>query len=123
MVRQVLELGVLRGNVRVALWRALAQVPGIVTTPGKAAPDGRVGIGFTADGDGGTIIADPESAQLIGYTLPHKSSIKPKATTTTSPSSTTGSSTMTTQAAPEPTGSPQNELETIYQYSWTQTDR
>jgi hypothetical protein len=72
MVCQVLALGVVRGEVRVALWRALARVPGIVTTPGKAAPDGRPGIGFTAQDTGDTVLADPETAQLIGYTLPPK---------------------------------------------------
>jgi hypothetical protein len=130
MVRQVLELGVVRGDVRVALWRALAQLPGIVTTPGKTGPDGRVGIGFTADGTGETLIADPATAQLIGYTVPLKGSIRQKSTTTTSPSTTTETSKVgssvestTSQAAPEPTGSPQNSVETIYMYSVTPTDR
>lgn len=116
MVRRVLELGVVRGDVRVALWRALAQVPGIVTTPGKAAPDGRAGIGFTAGDTGDTLIADPGTAQLIGYTLPSKPSGGSK-------SAATGSSTPTTQATPKSTGSARNELETIYTYSVTPTDR
>ncbi|RSM41603.1 hypothetical protein DMA12_23570 [Amycolatopsis balhimycina DSM 5908] len=137
MVRRVLELGVVRGDVRVALWRALAQVPGIVTAPGKAGPDGRTGIGFTADGTGETLIADLQTAQLIGYTVPpkpSKPSSQPKQATTTIPSTTPGSSSTTSQtsqpqagttskAAPGPTGSARNELETIYTYSVTPTDR
>ncbi len=74
MVRKTLELGLARADVRVALWHALAGVEGIVTTPGMPSPDGRTGIGFTAK-DGGTLIADQATAQLIGYTLPLKEPI------------------------------------------------
>ncbi|WP_329054426.1 CU044_5270 family protein [Amycolatopsis sp. NBC_01488] len=70
MAYQVLETGLPRGDVRVALWRALSRIDGIVTAPGTRAPDGRTGIGFTARATGETLIADPATAQLIGRTEP-----------------------------------------------------
>jgi hypothetical protein len=132
MVRRVLELGLVRGEVRVALWRALARVPGIATTPGKAAPDGRIGIGFTARGTGDTLIADPATAQLIGYTLPPKNSVQlPGAPVMTTPASSSapistprgGNEPVATTKPPQPpTTAERNSLEQSYTYSITKTD-
>jgi hypothetical protein len=136
MAWRVLRLGVVRGEVRVALWRALARVPGIVTTPGTRSPDGRIGIGFTADGTGGTLVADPATAQLIGYTLPPKperevpvstpSTTVPASTpvliTTSQPRSPDKSATTTAPPPPPDVQGPHSTEEESYTYSITQTN-
>jgi hypothetical protein len=134
MVRQVLELGLIRGEVRVALWRALAGVPGIVITPGKPSPDGRIGVGFTASDTGSTLIADPATAQLIGYTLPSKGSVggsgivqstvlQPPSSTMANMPRSPDSPMMTTRLPPHSTVEQPNSLEQSYTYSITKTDR
>ncbi|WP_326956998.1 CU044_5270 family protein [Amycolatopsis sp. NBC_01286] len=131
MVRKTLELGLARGDVRVALWRALAGVEGIVTTPGMPSPDGRTGIGFTAK-DGGTLIADQATAQLIGYTLPLKESIGGpgiQSSEVVPPDSSTSNEPrvpiMTTIPPPHSPHQPaeeQNSMAESYTYSITKTD-
>ncbi|WP_328447901.1 hypothetical protein [Amycolatopsis sp. NBC_00438] len=135
MVRKTLELGLARGDVRVALWRALAGIDGIVTTPGMPSPDGRIGIGFTAK-DGGTLIADQATAQLIGYTLPRKESIggtgipsskvlPPVSSTPNVPRAPNGTAIMTPNLPPHSSHPPEerNSMAESYTYSITKTDR
>ncbi|MEV6873766.1 CU044_5270 family protein [Amycolatopsis sp. NPDC051128] len=142
MVQHVMELGLAPGKLRVALWQALARVDGIVTKPGTVAPDGRVGIGFTAQDTGDTLIADPETAQLIGHTIPPKSAkgggpssavITPLNTPVsstvesaprsaqTSPPKSESMATATTEAPS--TGPEQYSLVESYTYSVTTSDR
>jgi hypothetical protein len=136
MVQQIMELGLAPGKLRVALWQALARVDGIVTKPGTVAPDGRAGIGFTAADTGDTLIADPETAQLIGRTMPPKSpegsAPSSEAITTRNPPASGGAQTsrprsesMTTTAATQapPAGPGQYALAVSYAYSVTTSDR
>jgi hypothetical protein len=116
MVRRVLEPGLVRGDVRVALWKALARVPGIVLVPRAAAPDGRGGIGFKVQDTGDTLIADPGTAQLIGYTLSPKfpaDGQEPRNTAELPVSSPPG-----TTAPPRPTEKI-HSVEAIYHYTVT----
>ncbi|WP_103351124.1 hypothetical protein [Amycolatopsis sp. CA-128772] len=65
MARSVLELGLVRKDVRLALRDALTDVPGIAVVPGVPGPGGRPATVLQADDTGRRLFLDPATAQLL----------------------------------------------------------
>ena len=65
---QLLREGTMPAHQRSVLYRALALLPGIRISDGKAVLDGRTGIAFSlnADAGGREIIIDPDTGRFIG---------------------------------------------------------
>jgi hypothetical protein len=84
-----LRSGLVPGDLRAALYRALASVPGMRITDGLANLDGRTGVAF--GGNGRDIIIDPATGQFIGTrTIDDGTQGTPKGTVLDSSSLVTG---------------------------------
>lgn len=65
MVRSVLETGLLRLDVRIALSDALANIPGIYVAPHETLPDQRAAAVYVAKDTGQRLFLDPATARLL----------------------------------------------------------
>ncbi len=68
-IADTLRTGVVPADLRAALYRALAGIPGVTITDTEATLDGRTGVGFGRDESNGLrqeIIIDPTSGMMIG---------------------------------------------------------
>ena len=124
MVRSVLEIGLLRPDVRFALRDALATVQGIVVDPHRTTPDNRPATVYVAKDTGLRLFLDPTTAQLLAAdTAPTPSvppsSERPKSTTQAPPSSVSVRNTTTAEfpISPQRSDAPNAE----YSYAITRT--
>ena len=89
----VLGSGLAPADLRAAIYRAIALLPGIQITDGFANLDGRKGVALGMNGFGGRqdLIIDPATGQFIGYrTVDNGKGGMPKGTVTYSSSMVTG---------------------------------
>ncbi|HEY3471792.1 MAG TPA: hypothetical protein VGL47_42130 [Amycolatopsis sp.] len=127
MVRSVLELGLLRKDVRFALRDAFNEVTGAYTTQGQT-PDGRPATILLAKDSGQTLYLDPATAQLLAWdttliwpSVTRSSEVALNTVQAPPPSSQPPpTTTMRTEIprAPSPVGDP----ETVYSFAITRGD-
>jgi hypothetical protein len=119
MVRGVLELGLLRPDVRFALRDALASIPGIFVVPGRTLPDQRQAVAYIAKDTGMRLFLDPATAQLLAAdSAPTPVMIRTKETPPNPPSS--ASPPITTPRFPLAPNRP-DPPDTEYSYAITRT--
>jgi hypothetical protein len=121
MVQSVLELGLLRPEVRFALRDALASYPGIFVAPHQTLPNQQQATGYIAAKETGMrLFLDPATAQLLAADgAPTPATIRAKETAMSPPSSAHLPNTTTTRAplAPNRPDPP----DTQYSYAITRT--
>lgn len=128
MVRSVLETGLLRREVRVALRDTLGQLNGLFSTPGQT-PDGRPATVVIAKDSDQRLFFDPATAQLLAWstnprvpmTTTRNNAVPLSSSRTPPPSSGNPPPPVSTTTTPPRSPELPNPPETVYSFAITRT--